>query len=68
MSKVKQPSWCNYPEADEPFIGCWSLWFGKVKDEDYCKDCECYKNWYEWAEDFLHNDKREVMKGNKRNR
>jgi hypothetical protein len=41
--KVKQPDWCNYPEADKPFIGCWSLLFGKVKDEDYCKDCECYK-------------------------
>ena len=43
MAKIEQPSWCNYPEADKPLSGCWSLWFGKVKDEDYCKDCECYK-------------------------
>lgn len=30
---------------------------------------ECYaKHWYECAEGFLHNRKREMMKGNKRNR
>ena len=39
----KQPSWCDYPEADTPFWGCWSLLDGLVKDIDYCKGCEFYK-------------------------
>jgi len=39
----KQPSWCNYPGAETPFWGCWSLLDGYVKDENYCKTCDCYK-------------------------
>lgn len=39
----KQPSWCNYPGAETPFWGCWSLLYGYVKDENYCKTCDCYK-------------------------
>ena len=42
MSKVKQPDWCCYPDAGEPFLGCWSLWLGMVKDESFCVDCDCY--------------------------
>lgn len=43
MAKItKQPDWCDYPEADQPFFGCWSLLDGMVTDENYCKECECY--------------------------
>ena len=49
---MEQPKWCNYPHAASPtFLGCWSLLDGLVKDESYCKDCDCYKRlkdkWYE---------------------
>ena len=40
---IKQPEWCCYPEADEPFWGCWSLLDGMVTSEEYCKKCEYYK-------------------------
>ena len=41
---MEQPKWCNYPHAASPtFLGCWSLLDGLVKDESYCKDCDCYK-------------------------
>ena len=43
MSKIEQPSWCDYPDAEDQFIGCWSLQFGMVKDESYCKECDCYR-------------------------
>ncbi len=41
-SQYKQPDWCNYPEAID-FLGCWSLVYGLVEDEDFCKGCDCYK-------------------------
>ena len=41
---MKQPKWCNYPNANQPIWGCWSLLDGLVKNEDYCKNCDCYKN------------------------
>ena len=40
---MKQPKWCSYPDATTPTLGCWSLLDGLVKDENYCKDCDCYK-------------------------
>ena len=40
---MEQPKWCNYPDATRPIFGCWSLFGGLVKDESYCKDCDCYK-------------------------
>lgn len=40
---MKKPKWCNYPDATTPTLGCWSLLDGLVKDESYCKDCDCYK-------------------------
>ena len=43
MDKIEQPKWCNYPDATRPFLGCWSLLDGLVKNEDFCKNCDCYK-------------------------
>lgn len=39
---MKQPDWCNYPDATVRMFGCWSLVNGLVKDEDFCKDCDCH--------------------------
>jgi len=39
----KQPDWCNYSNANEQCWGCWSLLFGYIKDKDYCKVCEYYR-------------------------
>lgn len=38
-----QPKWCDYPEAVCGTMGCWSLMAFRVKDEDYCGDCDCHK-------------------------
>ena len=38
-----QPSWCNYPNALNGEMGCWSLVFRKAKIEDYCNTCELFK-------------------------
>ena len=43
MDKIEQPKWCNYPDATRPCLGCWSLLDGLVKNEDFCKHCDCYK-------------------------
>lgn len=43
MATIKQPEWCNYPDAAVPLWGCWSLLSGMVKSEKYCKKCERYK-------------------------
>ena len=40
---MEQPEWCSYPDASVPMWGCWSLWFGMVTGEEFCKDCECYR-------------------------
>lgn len=44
INTPEQPEWCKYPEANAPLWGCWSLLGGYVLNEDYCKNCECYKN------------------------
>ena len=38
----KQPDWCNYPDALDP-MGCWGLVYRHCRDENYCKDCDGYK-------------------------
>ena len=42
--QYEQPEWCTYPDASKPFWGCWSLLDGKVKNEDFCRTCECHKH------------------------
>lgn len=39
-----QPEWCNYPNALNDLMGCWSLTARMVTGEDYCKNCDCYKS------------------------
>lgn len=39
-----QPSWCNYPEALDFSLGCWSLTERRIKSQNDCKFCECNKN------------------------
>lgn len=45
-----QPSWCTYPEALDPELGCWSLMdftpegIRNKISEDYCRLCENFKN------------------------
>ena len=43
MATIKQPEWCDYPDAAVPFWGCWSLLTEMVESEGYCKKCELYK-------------------------
>ena len=43
MANYKQPDWCDYPDALEGVMGCWSLIYRKPVSETYCKDCECFK-------------------------
>lgn len=40
-----QPEWCNYPNATEGHMGCWSLMSHLVKDRAWCKDCEECKDY-----------------------
>ena len=44
MERYSQPEWCEYPNALEGVMGCWSLVSSLIKDESGCKSCECYKN------------------------
>lgn len=37
-----QPDWCDYPNALDGMMGCWSLLYGRVSGEQYCNDCDCY--------------------------
>lgn len=43
QKKYRQPSWCDYPEALDGAMGCWSLVGRMVTGEDYCKNCDLYK-------------------------
>jgi hypothetical protein len=45
MKKYSQPEWCEYPDALQPMMGCWSLVMLPIhaKTMDYCKNCECLK-------------------------
>ena len=40
---MEQPNYCDYPDATSYPFGCWSLIFGLVTGEEYCKNCELYK-------------------------
>ena len=50
LEKYKQPDWCNYPDALDGNMGCWSLMDnhkGGIRSrisKDYCKDCECFND------------------------
>lgn len=45
MKKYSQPEWCNYHEALNPMLGCWSLTDNSLRKKislEFCKDCpEC---------------------------
>jgi len=43
MEEYSQPDWCEYTDALEAMMGCWSLFYGHVHSEKTCKKCECYK-------------------------
>jgi len=44
MRHYRQPTWCNYPNALEGPMGCWSLVGRLVTGEAYCsKGCDQYK-------------------------
>ena len=45
----KQPDWCRYPDALDGPMGCWSLVGRMVTGEDYCRDCDCHKDYKEEA-------------------
>ena len=36
-----QPPWCNYPNATNGIMGCWSLTDFRIKKREDCKGCEC---------------------------
>lgn len=40
-----QPEWCQYPDATAGQMGCFSLMWHLVKDKNYCKNCECSKEY-----------------------
>jgi hypothetical protein len=42
-----QPEWCNYPEATQGVMGCWSLMNHMVKGREYCINCECCVDYVE---------------------
>ena len=45
MAEFSQPDWCEYPNALEGQIGCWSLVYPEHEfSEENCKDCDCYKH------------------------
>lgn len=48
----KQPEWCTYPGADAPVWGCWSLLRNNVKNEDFCRTCECHKHYKMYEKHF----------------
>lgn len=38
-----QPEWCQYPNALDGPMGCWSLMDQLVKREAFCEKCDCCK-------------------------
>lgn len=38
--KIQIPKWCMFPNATDFWDGCWSLFYGFVKNKEFCKDCE----------------------------
>ena len=39
------PEWCRYPDAVGGIMGCWSLIGGLVTGEDYCRSCDCHRDY-----------------------
>uniref|UniRef100_A0A6M3JP96 Uncharacterized protein n=1 Tax=viral metagenome TaxID=1070528 RepID=A0A6M3JP96_9ZZZZ len=37
-----QPKWCNYPDAVQGALGCWSLMDFRIKGRSSCKCCIQY--------------------------
>lgn len=46
MERFDQPEWCDYPNALEGVMGCWSLIYRKVKDESRCLNCDMRRQPY----------------------
>lgn len=49
MDSYSQPLWCNYPNALEGRMGCWSLmglWGikNRIRCERDCVNCDCYES------------------------
>jgi len=43
LKKYKQPDWCNYPNALEGGMGCWSLVFHREKiNKKFCRNCDLF--------------------------
>lgn len=42
LTLISEPAWCRYPDPTTPVMGCWSLLYGYVGSEDYCKNCTCH--------------------------
>lgn len=42
-----QPKWCNYPNALEGEMGCWSLVGLMIKSENDCQNCDLCKSYEE---------------------
>lgn len=36
-----QPKWCDYPNATEGVMGCWSLISFRVSGKEFCDGCTC---------------------------
>lgn len=47
-----QPEWCQYSNALDGPMGCWSLTTRRVKNKDFCKRCDCYRG----AQSKIRND------------
>lgn len=50
MENYKQPNWCQYHEALNGTMGCWSLTDISKKSlrtkisKKFCSDCDCFAN------------------------
>jgi hypothetical protein len=48
MSNYRQPTWCEYPEALNGTMGCWSLTdnlgLRRKISKKFCSGCDCFKN------------------------
>lgn len=47
IDRYASPEWCRYPDAVGGIMGCWSLIGGMVKDEGYCRNCDCHRDYEE---------------------
>ena len=43
LKEYQQPDWCNYPDALQGVMGCWSLLDYRIDSVADCHDCECIK-------------------------